>query len=362
MKLAILGTRGIPARYGGFETFAEELSTRLVERGHEVTVYCEKGGHSAPDSYHGVRLEYVSAPSFGPLSIVWFDTLCMVKAARSHDVLYLLGYGAGAFVWLPRLLGAPVWVNMDGLEWKRSKWPWYGRWYLRFNEWCATRFSSGMIADAVGIESYLRQKHGPQNRIEMIPYGAGIIEFSPDPGLLDSFQLSPQGYYLVVCRLEPENHVAEIVEGFNNAGTARDLVIVGNSDSESHYVRELKKKSGDRVRYVGVCYEKTKLTALRYHAYAYFHGHSVGGTNPSLLEALGCGNIVIAHDNVFNREVTGEAGFYFMKSGDIPQLLDRIENMGDVLREKWSARARQLIRDRYTWDRVTEKYLQIFHD
>lgn len=285
----------------------------------------------------------------------------MLKASCRHDLIYLLGYGAGSFAWLPRLFDTRIWTNMDGLEWKRSKWPWYGKKYLRLNEWCAAKFSSGMVADSEGIRAYLLQRYGNSSAITMIPYGADVVEYPPDAELIESFRISPYNYYLVVCRLEPENHVLEIVQGFNNAKASRELLIVGNNDADSSYVQELKKIAGPRVRFAGVCYDKAKLAALRYHAYAYFHGHSVGGTNPSLLEALGCGNIVIAHDNVFNREVAGEAGLYFKKSGDIPRIVDNIEKMDGALRSRWSARARQLIRNRYTWDLVTEKYLQLFH-
>jgi len=359
VRIAILGTRGIPAQYGGFETFAEQLATRLVREGHEVTVCCEKGGDYTADTYKGVRLEYVPAPHLGPLSIVWFDTICMLKAARRHDLIYLLGYGAGSFAWVSRLFGTPIWTNMDGLEWKRSKWPWYGRLYLRFNEWCAAKFSSGMIADSEGIREYLHRQYGLHHDIKMIPYGAEIISTPPERALLSAFQVSADGYYLVVCRLEPENHVLEIIQGFKASKTTLELVIVGNSGSDTPYVRELKEIAGRRVRFVGTCYDKARLEALRFYSFAYFHGHSVGGTNPSLLEALGCGNLIIAHDNVFNREVAGDAGSYFNNSSDIPRLIEAVEKLNDVERASCSAAASQRIRDHYTWESVTTKYMEM---
>ena len=358
-RIAILGTRGIPARYGGFETFAEELAVRLAQRGHEVTVYCEKDtSHCGEANYQGVRLKYITAPSLGPLSIVWFDTCCMLKAVRCHDVLYLLGYGAGSFTWIPRLLGTPIWMNMDGLEWRRLKWPWYGKLYLRLNEWCAAKFTSVMIADAEGIRRHLRESYGESNTIAMIPYGAELIEIPPDSKYLTSLGLSPKNYYLVVCRLEPENHIREIIEGFNLADTHRELVIVGDIDTDTPYVRELKQLTGSQVRFIGTCYEKPKLRALRYYAYAYFHGHSVGGTNPSLLEAMGCANAVIAHDNRFNREVAADCAKYFTSPAEIPQIVSSLESGPDL--ETMRAIAKERIRTIYSWERITDLYEELF--
>lgn len=359
MKLAILGTRGIPAEYGGYETFAEELAVRLAQRGHEVTVFCEKGQGNTDKSYKGVRLEYVHAPSLGPLSIVWFDTHCMLRVGGNYDVAYLLGYGAGAFVWVPRIFKTPMWVNMDGLEWKRSKWPWYGRAYLKINEWCAAKFSSGMIADAEGMRLYLRDAYGSGPAIEMISYGADLVDAPPSAALLESFGLTPQNYYLVVCRLEPENHVKEIIKGFNLSNTDKQLIVVGNSDANTPYVREILLTAGEKVRFVGSCYDKQKLQAVRYFAFAYFHGHSVGGTNPSLLEAMGCGNQVIAHDNVFNREVAADAAEYFLSPSDIPAIIESFEkdNAGAAKR---SEIAHERIRSIYSWDRIADQYEQLF--
>src|SRR4030042_814623 len=192
----------------------------------------------------------------------------------------------------------------------------------------------------------------------MIPYGAALVENPPDPPLLASFGGFPQNYYLFVCRLESENHIREIIEGFKQADTHRELVIVGNSDTDTPYMRELKRAAGPRVRFIGVCYEKPKLLALRYYAYAYFHGHSVGGTNPSLLEAMGCGNAVIAHDNPFNREVSADCARYFNTSAEIPAIIRSLESGTD--RERMCAVARERIRTIYSWERITDLYEELF--
>ncbi len=357
-SIAILGSRGIPASYGGFETFAEELSVRLVQRGHEVTVFCEDTQDYCDKIYKGIRLEYVKTRPLGPLNIVWFDTLCMLKAAGKHDLILLLGYGAGAFVWVPRFFGTPVWINMDGLEWKRSKWPWYGRLFLRINEWCAVQFSSRVIADSKGIRDYLKRKYGEDITCDMIPYGAEIVEKSPDTTLLHLYTVEPNNYYLVVCRLEPENHVAEIIHGFVASASQKKLIIVGNVDVDTSYVKKLKQTNDHRVHFVGTIYEKNKLHALRYYAFGYFHGHSVGGTNPSLLEALGCGNLVIAHDNPFNREVAAECGRYFTSVSDISEIINSIEFQSN--QDTISDMAQDRIRKIYNWERITDLYEDLF--
>jgi len=169
--------------------------------------------------------------------------------------------------------------------------------------------------------------------------------------------ISPKNYYLVVCRLEPENHIREIIEGFNLADTRRELVIVGNSGTDTPYIRDLKQAAGLKVRFLGTCYEKPKLRALRYYAYAYIHGHSVGGTNPTLLEAMGCANAIIAHDNPFNREVAADSAKYFTSPIDIPQIINSLESGPDV--EKMRAAAQERIRTIYTWERITDLYEEL---
>ena len=360
MKVAILGTNGIPARYGGFETFAEELSVGLVREGVDVTVFCVTGRNAQPDNYKGVRLEHVPSPRLGPLTTILYDLRCMWQARRNFDIVYMLGYGAGPFFWIPRVFGRQFWVNMDGLEWKRSKWPWYGKLYLRISEWFAVRSASLVVADAEGIRDYIVAKYGEDVNCHTIPYGAKVIESPPDVNLIRPYGLKPSDYYLVVCRLEPENHVKEIIGGFRDSGTKRNLVIIGDSRKDTPYVRELSRTTDDRIRFLGAVYDRELLEAFRYHAFAYFHGHSVGGTNPSLLEALGCGNVVIAHDNLFNREVAADCAFYFSKAPEIPGIIESLEI--DANRHSGAQKARDRIRREYTWDNVTLAYQGLIQD
>lgn len=359
-KLAVLGTRGIPACYGGFETFAEELSLRLVNRDFDVTVFCEKKSDSTSREHLGIRLEYVPAPRLGPLTTVLYDLFCLWRARKGYRVVYMLGYGSALFCFLPRLWGSRVWLNIDGIEWARGKWNYFGKLYFRFMESIAVRVVDRIIADSKGIRDFIiRRYHKMIKPISVIAYGAPIVEIPPDITRLWNDNLVPNDYYLMVCRLEPENHVREIMEGFKASRTSKKLVIVGNHRIDTPYVRNILDNHDDRVLFLGAVYERDILTALRYHAYAYFHGHSVGGTNPSLLEALGCGNIVIAHDNVFNREVLGLIGYYFTDPTEVPSLVATIDSLSAFQRKELMDMARERIRSRYHWDSITDQYYEL---
>src|SRR5258706_7044218 len=312
MKLGILGARGVPARYGGFETFAEQLAVRLVERGHEVTVFCEATKNTL-EQYKGVKLSYVSARNFGPLTTIAYDAACLWHARSSFDVIYMLGYGSSALCWLPRLWDTEVWINMDGLEWARAKWSVIARCYLRWAEAIAMHTPNRIIADAAAVKTSLQARYRKLPPCDVIPYGCEIVRSAPLEEL-NSFGLVPRSYYLVVCRFEPENHIREIIEGFLNSATQARLVLVGDHTRKSKYAQSIASYNNDRLLFVGPVYDESRIRALRYFCRAYLHGHSVGGTNPSLLEAMGCGNVVISHDNPFNREVLGDSGLFFSTS------------------------------------------------
>jgi glycosyltransferase involved in cell wall biosynthesis len=358
LKIAILGTRGIPARYGGFETFAEQLSTRLVERGHDVTVFCEKSDQQL-ENFAGVRLEYVATPKVSKLTTILFDARCLWRARKDFDIVYMLGYGASPFCLIPRLWGKQVWVNMDGLEWARAKWSKMAKAYFRLTEAIATVTANGLVADAEGIRQYLSKAYPNLNQCEVIPYGAPVLKSPPSRELLEPFDVEPNEYYLVVCRIEPENHVKEIVEGYLTSNSTKPLLVVGNHEGEGTYVSRLRSISDSRLRFMGPVYDQDALQALRFHCHAYFHGHSVGGTNPSLLEAMGCSNAVIAHDNIFNREVLRHAGRFFKTSYELAGLIDSLEH--DNQRRLWmKSEAARIIAQFYTWEGITESYCELF--
>jgi glycosyltransferase involved in cell wall biosynthesis len=356
--LAILGTRGIPARYGGFETFAEQLATRLAVCGVDVTVFCPSPSPKSDETYRGVRLKFVKFPSLGKYSEMFWDARCFCVARHSFDVVYMLGLGGAFAAWVPRIFGAKVWVNTDGVEWKRTKFTWAQRAYLMLAEALSVLFANRIVADAEAIGAYLRKRYPGLNKIATIPYGAEIPTEDPDQRLIEEWGLTPEGYYLVVCRLEPENHVLEIIEGFEQSDSIFPLVVLGNVENPNTYVRALLSKQSGRIRFLGTVYDKQKLAALRYYTRAYIHGHSVGGTNPSLLEAMACSNLVIAHDNPFNREVLGEAGLYFERRNQLSTMINAV-SLADANFSERRKQAVPIIESRYSWDRIARAYLEL---
>lgn len=354
-RIAILGARGIPARYGGFETFAEEISSRLASEGFAVTVFCEATSNVRPNKYRGVDLRYVAAPRLGPLSTIAYDLFCLWACRRTYDVVYMLGYGASVFCFLPRLWGAEAWINMDGLEWRRGKWGLIARSYLHVMESVATWMPNRMIADARSIRVDLRSRYGTRIPCDVIPYGCNLIGEAPGVEAVELKGLTPGSYYLVVCRFEPENHVEEIITGFVSSNSEHSLILVGDHKARTSYVERLLVQKDKRVRFVGPIYDSQELISLRYYCRAYVHGHSVGGTNPSLLEAMGCSNLIVAHDNPFNREVLDDSGLYFDSPLSLSRILTEIECeriQRDSLRKRAQARASKY----YSWSLITSTY------
>ena len=356
MKLAILGIRGIPAKYGGFETFAEELAVRLVQQGIEVTVFCIKQPSNQSTSYKGVQLQYVRELNVGPLTTILFDLLCLWRARSSYDVVYMLGYGASLFCFIPRLWGKEVWINMDGIEWARSKWSWPAKLWLKLMESIAMWTPDKIIADAEGILNHLQEKYRHIPPAVFIPYGAPVVVSVPPSSCVEEWGVKAQSYLLVVCRLEPENHVLEIIQGYLNSDILMPLIIVGNHLAGTFYTKSLLEYARSNIQFIGSIYDQDKLLALRCHSFAYLHGHSVGGTNPSLLEAMGCSNKIIAHDNRFNREVSGKSALYFKDAISLSMILN---NLGESAPS--GKAAQQIISDKYTWGMVVNSYLELLN-
>ncbi len=358
LSLAILGTRGIPAQYGGFETFAERLATGLVERGADVTVYCERLGEGGPDVYRGVKLRYLAASMPGSLRTIDYDARCLWAARKEYDIVYMLGYGAAPFCAIPRLWKTEVWINPDGLEWARAKWGRIARLYFRLMEWASVRVADRVIADSEAIAESLARRHGRLSASSVIAYGCDVVDAPPPVELLSNWGLSPNGYHLVVCRLEPENHVLEILRAFQQSSSRRELIVVGDHLARTRYVEQLRAVQDSRIRMIGSVYDQARLTSLRYYSFAYLHGHSVGGTNPSLLEAMGCGNLILAHGNPFNRETLGDAALFFQGIGDLRCTLEGIEEI-DFDAGRMRSEARRRAREFYSWDSIVGKYADL---
>lgn len=353
MKIAILGTRGIPARYGGFETFAEELSKRLAERGHEVTVYCRERHSEAV--YQGVRLRYLPTirhKYLDTLTHTWLSTI-HVLFRRQHALLYCNGANA-IFTWLPKVTGMPSVLNVDGLERKRKKWNALAKlWYLG-SEWLSTWCPSAVVTDAEQIAGYYARRYRKQTTF--IPYGApsGKVEAGEQIARLG---LEPGRYFLYVSRLEPENHPLEVREAFQQVRTDLRLALVGDAPYAKEYIARVRATTDPRIVIPGAIYGRG-YHELQSHAFAYVHATEVGGTHPALIEAMGRGALVLFLNTPENAEVAGGAGIPFEKgelAAKMQQALAMSESERDELRRKAQAR----VEENYSWDTVTSAYEQL---
>lgn len=357
MKIAFIGTRGVPAKYGGFETAAEEICSRLVQSGHEVTVYCRKGyGITEEKKYKGITKKFVPH-----IHISFLDTLShtffsfLDTLIQKPDVILVMSPVSGPLCVIPRLRGIPFAINVDGLEWKRSKWPLVGRIYLYFASWFCTKIAPAIIADSLGIKNIYKQKWKRDS--VFISYGA-YIESSTQPEILSSYNIKPDDYFLIVARLEPENNILLIVNAFKRVKTEKKLIIIGGTKYKSNYLDKLKLfcKDDKRIILLGPIYDQTHLKELICNSFAYVHGHMVGGTNPILLKALGCQQCVLYLNVAFNREVVENAGIPFDEKGSNLHIIMQqlIENPEQVL--KYRQKGPERIISNYTWDKVAEKY------
>lgn len=361
LKLAIVGTRGIPAQYGGFETFAQELSIRLVKKGIEVSVYCNYTDEKE-ELYQNVKLKYMSCTKdANPLR--YYKESIDTAVNEGNDIIVSCG-GGGSLAVLNKKLhrsSAVFITNTDGIEYKRTKWNFIVRTGVRFiGEFISVLCSDYLIADSLGIKQYLLKSYPFINpsTIFMIEYGAELFN-SFDKTHLETFGLTQDNYYLIVSRLEPENNIDVLIDGFFKSQTKKKLVIIG-SLKETVYVKELLKRKSERIIFLNGIYDSNTLKNLRYGCAAYFHGHSVGGTNPSLLEALACGNIVLAHDNVFTREVTENKMFYFVSDDDCAERINEIDRLTKEEIDRKKEFTVQKITKYYNWERITDEYLNVF--
>ena len=322
----MIGTRGVPARYGGFETAIEEVGRRLADRGHQVLVYCRNPEPDTPlpNIYLGMRL--VELPSVKNRSLETLSHTALSVAhllRRTHpDAAFVFNAANSPFLPALRAARVPMATHVDGLEWRRGKWGPTGKRYYRAAEALAVRYSDALIADAQGIADYYADEFDAPT--DLISYGAPRIK--ADTSRLAELDLSPKGFHLVVARFEVENHVDVIVEGYVRSGAALPLVVVGSAPYADEYTARIESLADDRVRLLGGLWDQELLDALYAGALVYYHGHSVGGTNPSLLRAIGAGAAVDAFDVSFNREVLGEAGRYWTSPDDVAALVASAES------------------------------------
>lgn len=355
-----MGTRGVPAQYGGFETAAEEIGTRLAASGHEVTVYSRNPGQTLTE-YRGMRV--VNAPAIRHRMA---ETLSHTAASTAHavikdkpDVALVLNAGNAPLLKPLKAAKIPTAIHLDGLESKREKWRGTGARYYRWAEKAAVKWADAVIADSRVIADHVKHEYG--RTCVFIPYGAEVID--PGGDRLTELALIRRDYHLVVARLEPENHVLDAVHAFRESEETRPLVVVGSAPYSQWYIDKVHAAADadPRVRFTGGIYDQQLLDQLYANARTYIHGHSVGGTNPSLLRAMGAGAPVLAYDVEFNREVTGGQAFFWIDADELTRLLDDIaedEELDDILRSN-AEHGKQRIRDHYQWDDVAGRYGQL---
>lgn len=352
----ILGTRGVPAAHGGFETFAEHLAPYLVARGWQVTVYCQRDGAGEifEDAWKGVRRVHIPVKQAGARSTIIFDWKSTLHAAREAGLVLTLGYNTAMFGAAYRLKGITNLINMDGIEWRRRKWSALERAWLYLNERAGCWLGDHLIADHPRIKAHLATRIAAA-KITMIPYGSDRIE-SHDSSVLAQYGLRPNSYVMVIARPEPENSVLEIVAAFSRKPRGKKLVVLGtyNPDHVSYHKRVLE-AAGSEVMFTGALYDKQVVSALRFHSLLYAHGHQVGGTNPSLVEAMGAGSAVLAHSNYFNHWVAGPGARYFDDEQECAEQFDAIlSDPAEIERMRKASHARHAAA--FTWDKVLKDY------
>jgi len=355
-RLSILGIRGVPARHGGFETFAEHLALYLHRRGWQVTVYCQAEGHEPinEDVWKGIRCIHIPVQQSGALGTVLFDWKSTLHAARERILVLTLGYNTAIFCAWYRIRRIPNLINMDGIEWRRGKWPLPARIWLYLNERIACYAGNHLIADHPAIRRHL-VRHTATKKISMIPYGADTIT-KADINLLAPLGLEPETYALVIARPEPENSIIEIISAFSRKRRSCKLAVLGRYDPDrNYYHREVMDEASDEVVFLGPIYEKRTVQALRFSCCLYIHGHRIGGTNPSLVEALGAGSAVLAHDNVFNRWVAGEGSEYFHDADGCADVMGYLLDDTAKLAAMRQASMRRY-REAFTWPQILAKY------
>lgn len=356
--LRILGTRGVPAAHGGFETFAEQLALYLVARGWRVIVYCqdEGAGPVFEDRWEGVERVHIPVQGGGPKSTIVFDWHATLHASRHRDLCLTLGYNTALFCALLRLKGVPNVINMDGIEWSRAKWGPVAKTWFWMNDWAGCWLGNHLVADHPEIKVHLSSRVRP-DKITTIAYGADRVVHMPDTAVR-ALGLEPGRYFTLVARPEPENSILEVVGGFSKRSRGMQLAVLGNYNEGNAYHRAVKAVAGPEVRFLGAIYDKPVVQALRFHSAAYVHGHQVGGTNPSLVEALGAGNAVIAHDNRFNRWVAGDGACYFSTADGFAALLDELMAAPQQL-EQMKRSSVSRFENGLTWESILAQYEQL---
>ena len=368
MKIAFLSVRGIPNNYGGFEEFAEYISVGLAERGHDVTVYSPHYHPYQEKEYKGVHIKHIYSPELwmgGSVGSFFYDYLSLKDALKKEnfDIIYDAGYTSIIPAYIRfnvKKIKHPIFTtNMDGLEYKRAK---FNKWVQKFVFWeeqMAVKHSHYLIADNMGIHDYYKEKYGKESKF--LAYGATIHDhYNAD--YLKEYGLTENDYFILVARLEPENNIYMTIDGYlaSEQNGKKPLVVVGKTNTP--YGKKLVAKYGNNpnIKFVGGIYDFDKLNSVRHFSYAYFHGHSVGGTNPSLLEAMASECFILSHKNIFNRSVLGDNAVYYNNEKEVKDILDNINAIVSQHKQQYIEGNLDVIRNEYSWEKLVDEHEKYF--
>jgi glycosyltransferase involved in cell wall biosynthesis len=357
-KIRIIGARGVPATHGGFEVIAEQLSLYLVSKGWQVTVYCQEEGSdpSWRDEWRGVERIHIPVKQRGPFGTMVFDWLAIRDVVRYRDLCFTCGYNTAMFCARIRMHGIKNVISMDGIDWLRSKWGVAAKTWLWLNERAACWLGNHLIADHPEIKKHLSTRIRSEKITTIVNGAEPIGQVSEDA--LVQWGLKPRGYFTLIARPEPENSVLEIVQGFSKKRRGMKLFVLGNYHRRDAFQRKVLDAASDEVIFAGAVYDKQIVRSLRSFCTAYFHGHQVGGTNPSLIEAMAAGNAVIAHGNRFNRWVLGESASYFLDVKSLSDVLEELLSKPDEL-ETMRTKNYQRYMDEFTWVHILKQYEEL---
>lgn len=357
MKIAILGTRGIPNHYGGFEQFAEFFSVYLANKGHEVYVYNSHNHPYQEKNFKGVHILHQNDPEhkLGTFGQFIYDFNCIKDSrSRNFDIILQLGYTSNS-VWFYLLPKQSIIItNMDGLEWKRSKYSAPVRQFLKFAERLAALSSDYLVSDSIGIQKFIKSKYNKESTY--IAYGADPF-YNFDESICEQYGVKPNGYNMVMARFEPENNIEMVLDGVVLSKTDQPILVIGNHNTKFGAYLKSKFENYDQIRFVGGIYNLQHLNNLRKFSSIYFHGHSVGGTNPSLLEAMASHALIAAHKNDFNRGILKNNAYYFSNADEVKNILSTIKKNDNlqIVQNNFDA----IVND-YNWDKINGEYLQLF--
>lgn len=359
MKIAILGTRGIPNYYGGFEQCAQIISTYMVKNGHDVTVYNPDDHPFKKKKFSGVKIQRIfsNEKKLSVLNVFLFDFLCLCHALlNKYDIILELGYHpASLFYFINQIKPSIIVTNFAGMEWKRSKWNGSTQKLIKYCEKIAVRKSDAIIADNIGIQDYIKSEYKMDSYFSA--YGAELF-YDPDEMVLNQYNLKKKKYFMMMARFQKDNNFEMILDGYVMSGRTHPFIVVGdNKNTYGNYLRK-KYKDTKTIFFVGGIYDYQTLSSLRWYAQIYFHGHSCGGTNPSLLEAMASNAFIAAHDNQFNKAVLNHNGLFFQNSKNVSKIIN--SNFDDFRKKSILENKKKVALD-YNWDKVCNDYLRIFN-